>query len=76
MKLLSAAPQVERTSKYRLLSDAERMETKELTRDDVFSKFYSRMKEVNDEIDEEEDEATTRKKEEEEGWAVAEDEWE
>jgi len=75
MSLLSTAPQIEHKAKYHMPSDSERNEGQTLTRDAVFDKFYSRMKDVQEEMGPGVDEAEMRKKEVEEGLACADDEW-
>lgn len=67
----AAAPKV---AKYNSKEEAAKAQQSDLTRDEVFSKFYDRMKVAGDEQYDDVDKET-RKKAEESGWAVKEDEW-
>eukprot|EP01105_Mastigella_eilhardi_P005142 TRINITY_DN16925_c0_g1_i1.p1 TRINITY_DN16925_c0_g1~~TRINITY_DN16925_c0_g1_i1.p1 ORF type:complete len:936 (-),score=216.98 TRINITY_DN16925_c0_g1_i1:53-2860(-) len=72
---LSQAPQEEKAGpKYRLLTEEERREQREVTREDVLNGFFGRTQDYKEEETRETLEEK-RKKEEADGWAVKEDEW-
>eukprot|EP01107_Rhizomastix_libera_P001302 TRINITY_DN1212_c0_g1_i1.p1 TRINITY_DN1212_c0_g1~~TRINITY_DN1212_c0_g1_i1.p1 ORF type:complete len:953 (-),score=271.28 TRINITY_DN1212_c0_g1_i1:66-2846(-) len=74
MKKLSEAPVIERQAKYHMPTDEERHTGHDLTRNEMFDKFYNRMQTVKSEVNAVNDEEI-RKKDEEDGWAVKEEEW-
>jgi len=76
MTKLSEAPPVEKgPAKYRLLTDEERAEQNELTRDEMFDRIFNQMRSKKEEESVEEREAATRAAEAAAGDCADEDEW-
>jgi len=76
MTKLSEAPPVDHgPAKYRLLSDAERAEQNELTRDEMFDRIFNQMRSKKEEESVEEKEAANRAAEAAAGDCADDDEW-